>query len=244
MTIETFVALLVFLLPLAYSPGPGNAFFAAIGASRGVRAAVPALAGYHVATLIVTALIGAGLGVTVLNNPVLASSLAIAGSLYVLWLAWGFIRSARATIPADTAPNDTAPNDTVPNDTVPNDTTPGETGLADPSSPTSAATPTRRPIGFWSGAVVLLLNPKAYYIIAAMFTQFLRPPATDDVGTVLAIAVIFTVNNLVAFLVWTFAGRTLTVLFRSTRSQRVIDYLFAATLAAVAVWMLVPLFAR
>lgn len=95
MTAEMFFALLVFLFPLAYSPGPGNAFFAAIGASKGVRATVPALAGYHLATLVVTALIGVGMGVTILTHPVVAKSLAAVGSLYVLWLGWSFIRSAR-----------------------------------------------------------------------------------------------------------------------------------------------------
>jgi len=205
-TIELFVALLVFLFPLAYSPGPGNAFFAAIGASKGVKGALPALAGYHVATLIVTALIGIGMGVTILTNPIVATTLAAAGSIYILWLAWGFIRSARAR-------------------------------AASPEAP-----PEERRIGFWSGAIVLLLNPKAYYIIAVMFTQFLRPPLNDDVFTVLAITVIFTINNLVAFTVWALGGSALTALFRGERSKQVIDYVFAATLIAVAIWMIVPLF--
>jgi len=45
---------------------------------------------------------------------------------------------------------------------------------ATPDSSPSA----ERPIGFWTGAVVLLLNPKAYCIIAVMFTQSLRPSLT------------------------------------------------------------------
>ena len=124
MTIELFVALLVFLFPLAYSPGPGNAFFAAIGASKGVMGALPALAGYHVATLIVTALIGIGMGVTILTNPIVATTLAVAGSIYIVWLAWGFIRSARARTASPEALQE------------------------------------ERRIGFWSGAIVLLLNPQ------------------------------------------------------------------------------------
>ncbi len=38
--------LLVFLFPLAWSPGPGNTFFAALGASRGTRATVLPLLGF------------------------------------------------------------------------------------------------------------------------------------------------------------------------------------------------------
>lgn len=207
MTLATFVALLVFLFPLAYSPGPGNAFFAAIGASRGVKAAIPALAGYHVATLIVTALLGVGIGVTVLHHPAVAKILAAAGSVYVLWLARAFIRSARAETKAPDAP----------------------------------ARREQR-IGVWSGAVVLLFNPKAYYIIAVMFAQFLRPPLSDDYSAVLLITVIFTLNNFVAFVVWVLAGRGLTALFHTGSSRKRIDYLFAATLTAVAAWMAVPLF--
>ena len=96
MTVATFAALVAFLFPLAYSPGPGNTFFAAIGASKGLRAAVPALAGYHVATFVVTAAIGLGLGLTVLTEPLLAGVLSAAGSLYVLWLGFQFFRAARA----------------------------------------------------------------------------------------------------------------------------------------------------
>lgn len=205
---ELLAALVVFLFPLAYSPGPGNAFFAAIGASTGLRSAVPALTGYHLATFVVTAGIGAGMGVAILSHPAVAKSLAAVGGAYVLWLASRFIRAAW--------------------------------------SRTSAAAAGRSPaaprIGFWAGAVVLLLNPKAYAIIAAMFTQFLRPPGGDDVATVLAITAVFTLNNLVAFVVWTLGGTALARLFRGERSRRWLDGLFAATLIGVAVWMALPLF--
>ncbi|MET8572440.1 LysE family translocator [Streptomyces sp. NPDC004783] len=206
---DTLIALLIFLFPLAYSPGPGNAFFAAIGASKGLRAAVPALAGYHVATFGVTAVIGIGLGVTVLEYPLFAKVLSAVGSLYVLWFAVTFVRAARAK-----------------------------------GGATTGATPIEEQrIGFWAGAVVLLLNPKAYYIVAVLFTQFLGPPTDDGVATVLVITIVFTLNNLVAFIVWVLGGRALTALFRSERSKRGIDCLFAATLIGVAVWMAAPLFA-
>ena len=195
MRVETLLPLLVFLFPLAYSPGPGNAFFAAIGASRGLRAAVPALAGYHVATFVVTALIGLGMGVTVLEQPVVAKAI--------------------GTTPVGARPRHRCAH-RVPRG--------------------------QKRIGFWSGAIVLVLNPKAYYIIAVMFTQFLRPPTNDDPLTVLVVTLVFTLNNLVAFIIWALAGRALTAVFRSDRARRRIDYLFAATLIGVAIWMAIPLF--
>lgn len=198
------VALLVFLFPLAYSPGPGNAFFAGIGARSGLRAAVPSLAGYHVATLAVTLAVGLGMGVTVLQQPVVAKVLAALGGAYVLWLAWQFFRSAQATDSSDAAAD-------------------------------------LREVGFWSGAVVLVLNPKAYYIIAVMFTQFLQPPLNESAAAVTLITVIFTLNNLLAFIVWALAGRALAALFRSKRSKKWIDYGFAVTLVGVAIWMALPL---
>lgn len=209
MTIAVFAALIAFLFPLAYSPGPGNTFFAAIGASQGLSAAIPALIGYHAATFVVTALIGFGLGATVLTNPVFVTVLSAAGSLYVLWLAFTFIRAARSR-------------------------------SASPDSAVRAQP--KRNIGVWSGAIVLLLNPKAYYIIVVLFTQFLRPEAEDAVASVLLITVIFTLNNLIAFVVWTAGGRMLTALFHGARAQQMIDYIFAATLIGVAIWMALPLF--
>ncbi len=208
MSVDTLIALLIFLFPLAYSPGPGNAFFAAIGASKGLRAATPALAGYHITTLVVTVAIGIGMGVTILGHPLLTKLLSSVGSLYVLWLAVTFIRAARE-----------------------------EGGDAADSAPVG-----KRRIGFWAGAIVLLLNPKAYYIIAVMFTQFLTPSANDDIATVLVITVVFTLNNLAAFIAWALGGRALAALFRSERSKRWIDYWFAVILIGVAIWMAAPLF--
>lgn len=208
MSIEMAIALLVFLFPLAYSPGPGNTFFAAIGASKGLKAAIPSLSGYHVATFIVTAAIGLGMEVTVLRFPVFANALAVVGCLYVFWLAYRFIRSARS----DGSPK----------------------GKGAQSAPAQ--------IGFVSGALIMLVNPKAYYIIAVMFTQFLNPSDSNSFTLALLITLIFTLNNLVAFVVWAIGGQVLTMLFQSETSKRWIDYFFAATLVAVGVWMAIPIF--
>ena len=113
-------------------------------------------------------------------------------------------------------------------------------GLSEGDAAVGAAPSGRQRIGFRAGALVLLLNPKAYYIIAVMFTQFLRAPA--DPATVLVITVVFTLNNLIAFLSWTLGSRALTVLFRGERSKRWLDRLFATALIGVAVWMALPLF--
>ena len=129
---QTAIALILFLLPLAYSPGPGNLFFAANGARFGLWATLPASLGYHVATWLVTAAIGFGALRALDAAPAMFDLLKLAGALYVLWIAVRLMRAGR---------HDTSEE--------------------------------AQPALFRDGAMLLLLNPKAYVIIALMFTQFL-----------------------------------------------------------------------
>ena len=194
--VDHALALVLFLLPLAYSPGPGNLFFAALGARFGLRGALPALAGYHLATLAVTLVLGLGFAGVAGISPRLFDLMRGAGTAYVFWLALGFLRAGRAT--ANTAP---------------------------------------RPARARDGAVLLLLNPKAYVIILLMFTQFLTGPG-GGVAPVAGIALVFTLNNLLAFVLWTLAGDLLLRRFRTGRGQRALNLGFGALLAGVALWML------
>lgn len=191
------LALLLFLLPLAYSPGPGNMFFAAIGGRFGLRASVPATTGYHLATFVVTAAVGLGFSGIARLSPVLFDALRYAGAAYVLWLALGFLRAGAIMAKVEA----------------------------------KAATAL-------DGAVLLVLNPKAYVIIALMFSQFL--PASDGSAParVLWITTVFTLNNLVAFTLWTLAGDMMLRQFRSASGARKMNLGFAVMLAAVALWML------
>lgn len=192
----TIVALIVFLFPLAYSPGPGNMFFAANGARFGLRATLPANFGYHLATWIVTAAIGFGAVAALAAYPGVFHGLRIAGSIYVLWLAWLLFSSGEHT----------------------------ETRQAEPA-------------GFGSGVLLLLLNPKAYVIIALMFTQFMAPDRANHWQMVILITTVFTLNNMVAFLAWTAIGDRLAARFRNEENARQINRVFGAILAGVALWM-------
>lgn len=196
--LELTLALVLFLLPLAYSPGPGNMFFAAIGGRFGLRASIPATVGYHVATFVVTLAIGMGFTGLASLSPVLFDILKYAGAAYVFWLAWGFLRAG------------------------------GIQGEADARSATAL-----------DGAILLVLNPKAYLIIALMFTQFLPTAGIGQPSLILWITTVFTLNNLVAFTVWTIAGDLLTRRFRSGSGARPLNVAFGLLLAAVAVWILV-----
>lgn len=188
-------ALLAFLFPLAFSPGPGNMFFAASGARFGLRATLGATTGYHIVTFGVTFLIGLGFSSALAAAPQAFDAIRIAGSLYVLWLAWKL----------------------------------GTAGRAGHQEAKAAS--------FWDGAVLLILNPKAYVIIALMFSQFLG--TTSSVIQVAVISIIFTLNNLVAFTLWTTLGDWLGRTFRSEERARYLNATFGVILATVGVWMLV-----
>lgn len=193
---STVAALLIFLLPLAYSPGPGNLFFAANGARFGMRATLTANAGYHLATWLVTAGIGFGALAAFTSYPQLFRFLKYAGSLYVLWLAWTLFHSSG-----------------------------------------HATRQQAHPAGFGSGVLLLLLNPKAYVIIALMFTQFVGHDGPGQWRMVILITTVFTLNNLVAFLLWTAAGDQLALRFRGGENARRINMVFGSILAAVSIWM-------
>ncbi len=195
--LETIAALVIFLFPLAYSPGPGNLFFAANGARFGFRATVPANAGYHLATWVVTVGIGFGFLAVMERFPQVFDLLRIAGSFYVLWIAWKMLRSSVLR----------------------------DVGAASPAS-------------FADGALLLVLNPKAYVIMALMFTQFLDGSRAGQLVVVLVITTIFTLNNLVAFSLWALMGDAIAAGFRSEDSARKLNAVFGIVLAGVAVWML------
>jgi len=172
--IELSIALIVFLFPLAYRPVPGNLFFAVNGAKF-------------------------GFGAIVQQYPSALRYIGIAGSVYVLYLAWLFFN---AGIVGDAA------------------------GALK--------------ISFWDGAILLLFSPKAYVIIVAMFTQFLG--ASSDVYLVLLISTLFIVNNLIAFIIWTYFGDRLIHQFNNEKYASYINKLFGIVLAVIAVWMLMRAF--
>ena len=87
------LALLVFLFPLAFSPGPGNMFFAASGARFGFLNTLSANFGYHLATIIITFLLGIGFNFLFSFIKDQYHYIQILGSLYVIYLAYKFFKA-------------------------------------------------------------------------------------------------------------------------------------------------------
>ena len=72
-----------------------------------------------------------------------------------------------------------------------------------------------------------------------MFAQFLQGQPDNQLLLILWITTIFTINNLVAFTVWTLAGDRIGVLFRSATNAQIVNSVLGGMLALVATWMLV-----
>lgn len=159
--LQISITLILFLFPLAYSPGPGNMFFAANGTRFGFRSTVPSNVGYHVATWIATAAIGFGFISALDRFPKIFVFLKMAGAVYVFWIALKILRAG--AIEGDK---------------------------------------TAKPATFTDGVILLALNPKAYAIIALMFSQFLDQSGGGYAVTVMLITTIFTINNFIAFSIW------------------------------------------
>lgn len=188
--------LVIFLFPLAYSPGPGNMFFAASGAKFGVLKTLPCSFGYHLATWFVTFVIGSGFYGTMKKYPNLLIFIGALGSFYVFYLAWQFIKSGEET---------------------------GELHA--------------QKIGIVSGALLLILNPKAYVIILVMFSQFLSEQ--QRLFDIIWITTVFTLNNFIAFFVWSYIGDRLLSNFRHKNHAKKLNLGFALVLFAVGIWLLI-----
>ncbi|MEZ5912195.1 MAG: LysE family transporter [Paracoccaceae bacterium] len=197
--LATLAALLAFLFPLAYSPGPGNLFFAALGARLGFRAALPALMGYHIATLVVTLAAGLAFLGADARFAGLLPLLRLPGAAYILWLAWRLWH-------------------------------------ADPAGATDAGGRS----GIRDGAVLLLLNPKAYTIIALVFAQFLGRDGVAGLAGIGMLAIAFTMNNLLAFVIFAAGGDRLARRLRSRKDAQSLNRAFALVLSGVALWMAWP----
>lgn len=194
------IPLVLFLVPLAFSPGPGNLFFAALSARYGAKATLPALVGYHVATLLITFLVGLGFEIGTSGNQTLSQVLGGAGAIYVLYLAWKIATSS-----------------------------------------VDLTTDNIKPASFIDGFLLLTFNPKAYVIIALLFTQFPPGQLVPDSPLIgnLIISSAFTFHNLFAFIVWIAVSDKVGSAFRSPENFRLMNYLFGGLLAIVATWLFV-----
>jgi threonine/homoserine/homoserine lactone efflux protein len=85
---DRLVALLGFGFVCTVTPGPNNVLLWASGAAFGVRRSWPHVLGTALGVGLMAVLVAAGLGVLVTTIPPLAVAMKVAGSAYLLFLAW------------------------------------------------------------------------------------------------------------------------------------------------------------
>ena len=80
--------LMSYCLVMSATPGPNNVMLAATGANFGGRGALPAILGIQAGMFVQTVLMCVGLGSVFVAYPLAQQVLRIAGSLYLVFLAW------------------------------------------------------------------------------------------------------------------------------------------------------------
>lgn len=85
---DWLLALLAFGFVCTVTPGPNNILLWASGGAFGIRRSLPHVLGTGLGIVLLALLVAAGLGVLVTTVPALAFAMKVAGSLYLVYLAW------------------------------------------------------------------------------------------------------------------------------------------------------------
>lgn len=102
--LDAWILILTFSVPMIISPGPGNTILAASGGKFGVRGSVPFWMGFEAGNLVLCLLYGFGLSQVFKGHPQAYSAMKWAGTIYVLYLAYGFFRSSSLAAQQDLKP--------------------------------------------------------------------------------------------------------------------------------------------
>ena len=98
--LEFLVPFTLFAIAGSFTPGPNNVMLTASGANFGFRRTLPHIVGICLGFPLMVIAIGLGLGRVFEEMPAIHTALKIAGSAYLLWLAWR-IASAGSAEPAE-----------------------------------------------------------------------------------------------------------------------------------------------
>jgi threonine/homoserine/homoserine lactone efflux protein len=88
MSLDAFLALLVYAFVTSITPGPNNLMLLASGVNFGIARTIPHMLGISIGFLVLLLAVGFGLGAVLTAFPALHNALKIAGAAYLLYLAW------------------------------------------------------------------------------------------------------------------------------------------------------------
>ena len=93
-SLEIWMLIVGFSVPMIISPGPGNTVLAAAGGRYGLRGTLPFWLGFETANMVWCLVYGLGLSRLLHDYPHAAQVLKWAGIAYTLYLAYGFMKSS------------------------------------------------------------------------------------------------------------------------------------------------------
>ncbi|MBZ9797946.1 LysE family translocator [Mesorhizobium sp. ES1-4] len=88
MSLDAFLALLIYAFVTSITPGPNNLMLLASGVNFGIARTVPHMLGISIGFLVLLLAVGFGLGAVLTAFPALHTGLKVAGAVYLLYLAW------------------------------------------------------------------------------------------------------------------------------------------------------------
>ncbi|UCI09947.1 LysE family translocator [Mesorhizobium sp. B1-1-8] len=88
MSLDAFLALLVYAFVTSITPGPNNLMLLTSGVNFGIVRTIPHMLGISIAFFVLLLSVGLGLGAVLTAFPALHTTLKIAGVAYLLYLAW------------------------------------------------------------------------------------------------------------------------------------------------------------
>ncbi|MGK6316009.1 LysE family translocator [Neorhizobium sp. DT-125] len=88
MSLETFLALVLFAFTTSITPGPNNMMLFASGVNFGFARTIPHMLGIGAGFLSLLIAVGLGLGALLQTLPAVYTALKFAGGAYLVWIAW------------------------------------------------------------------------------------------------------------------------------------------------------------
>ena len=204
---QTLLSFLAASVLLTLAPGPDILFVATKSLARGARAGISVAAGLCSGVFFHTTLAAVGVSLILRRSPAAFTALKIAGTLYLLFLAFKAFRNRKA-VPADDA--EKGPQNT-----------PDDAG--------------RFPALFRTGLLMNVLNPKVALFFLALLPQFVPADAESPQLTMLGLGVVFALQAFAVFSVVSFCAGTLFASLRKRPAfGETLNVLTALVLVAVA----------
>lgn len=204
---QTLLSFLAASVLLTLAPGPDILFVATKSLARGARAGISVAAGLCSGVFFHTTLAAVGVSLILRRSPAAFTALKIAGTLYLLFLAFKAFRNRKAVPAAASEKN--------------------------PQEAPNAAE--RFPALFRTGLLMNVLNPKVALFFLALLPQFVPADAESPQLTMLGLGVVFALQAFAVFSVVSFCAGTLFASLRKRPAfGETLNVLTALVLVAVA----------